>query len=93
MLKTCLSKLQISIYIYLLPKTHKGLCNAPGRPVISNCGTPTEKVSEFLDHQLQSIMKQGNSYIKDAGDFLEKLGAIGEIPRGAILETADVVGL
>ena len=38
-------------------------------------------------------MKQGNSYIKDAGDFLEKLRAIGEIPKGAILVTADVVGL
>ena len=45
--------------------------------------TPTEKVSEFLDHQLQPIMKQGNSYVKDTGDFLEKLRAIGEIPKGA----------
>ena len=53
--------------------------------------TPTEKVSEFLDHQLQPIMKQGNSYVKDTGDFLEKLRAIGEIPKGAILVTADVV--
>ena len=79
--------------LYLLPKIHKGLSNVPGRPVISNCGTPTEKVSEFLDHQLQPIMKQGNSYIKDTGDFLEKLRAIGEIPKGAILVTADVVGL
>ena len=55
--------------------------------------TPTEKVSEFLDHQLQPIMKQGNSYVKDTGDFLEKLRAIGEIPKGAILVTADVVRL
>ena len=38
-------------------------------------------------------MKQGNSYIKDTGSFLEKLRAIGEIPKGAILVTADVVGL
>ena len=52
-----------------------------------------QKVSEFLDHQLQLIMKQGNSYIKDTGDFLEKLRAIEEIPKGAILVTADVVGL
>ena len=34
--------------LYLLPKIHKCLENVPGRPVISNCGTPTEKVSEFL---------------------------------------------
>ena len=39
--------------LYLLPKIHKDLSNAPGHPVISNCGTPTEKVSEFFGHQLQ----------------------------------------
>ena len=38
-------------------------------------------------------MKQGNSYIKDTDDFLEKLRAIGEIPKRPILLTADVVGL
>ena len=38
-------------------------------------------------------MKQGNSYIKDTGDFLEKSRAIEEIPKGDILVTADVVGL
>ena len=31
--------------LYLLPKIHKRLSNVPGRPVISNCGTPTEKIS------------------------------------------------
>ena len=51
-----------------------------------------QKVSEFLDHQLQPIMKKGNSYIKDTGGFLEKLRAIGEIPKGVILVIADVVG-
>ena len=45
--------------LYVLPKIHKGLSNIPGCPVISNCGIPTE-VSEFLNHQLQPIMKQGN---------------------------------
>ena len=34
--------------MHLLPKIHKRLKHVPGRPVISNCGTPTEKVSEFL---------------------------------------------
>ena len=56
--------------LYLLPNIYKGLCKVPGRPVISNCGTPTEKVSEFLDHHLQPIMKQGESYIRDTGDVL-----------------------
>ena len=38
--------------MYLLPKIHKSLYDVPGRPAISNCGTLTEKVSEFLDNQL-----------------------------------------
>ena len=42
--------------LYLLPKIHKCLKNVPGRPIISNCGTPTEKVSEFLDHHLKPVM-------------------------------------
>ena len=46
-----------------LPKIHKRLDNVLGRPVISNCGTPTEKASEFLDHHLQPIMKSGVSFI------------------------------
>ena len=80
--------------LYLLPKIlHKGLCKVPGRPVICNCGTPSDKVSKFLDHHLQAIMKQGESYIRDTGNFLAKLKAAGEVPKGAILVTADVVGL
>ena len=37
--------------LYLLPKIHKRLENVPERPVISNCGIPAEKVSEFLYSQ------------------------------------------
>ena len=36
-------------------------------------------------------MKQGESYVKDTGDFLDKLKTVGEIPK--ILVTADMVGL
>ena len=44
--------------LYLLPKIHKRLFEVPGRPVISNCDTPIEKVSEFLDSKLQSVMQK-----------------------------------
>ena len=67
--------------------------NVPGRPVISNCGTPTEKVSEFLDSHLQPIMRKGLSYVKDSGDFISKIKRIGSVLENAILVTADVVGL
>ena len=65
----------------------------PGRPVISNCGTPTEKASEFLDHHLKPVMQSGWSYIKDSGDFLKKIKNVGNIPENVILVTADVVEL
>ena len=38
-------------------------------------------------------MKAGKSYIKDTGDFLQKLTNLGIIPSNAILVTANVVGL
>ena len=79
--------------MYLLPKIHKSLVNVPGRSVVSNCGTPTEKASEFLDHHLQPIMKSGTSYIKDTNDFLSKLKNLKKVPDNAKLVTADTVGL
>ena len=32
---------------------------ATGRPVISNCGIPTEKVSEYFKFYLKPLMKNG----------------------------------
>ena len=61
--------------------------------MISNCGTPTEMISEFLDRQLKSIMQMNWSYIKHSGDFIRKIKNLTDIPEGAILVTADVVGL
>ena len=79
--------------LYPLPKIHKILSSVPQRPVISNCGPATDKISEFLDHHWQPVMKEEKSYIKDRADFLDKLKDLGEIPEGAILVTADVAGL
>ena len=42
--------------LYFLLKIHKRLFNGPRRAVISNCGTPTEKASEFLDSHLKTTM-------------------------------------
>ena len=80
--------------LYLLTKIHKHLHNVPGRPVISNCGTPTEKASEFLDFHLNPLMQSGWSYIRDSiRDFINKMKIIGKVPEGSFLVTADVVGL
>ena len=78
--------------MYLLPKIHQRLFDVPGWPVISNPDTPTEKVSEFLDHHLKPVMQEGESYIKDTSDFLNKIKNVNAIPENAILVTADMVG-
>ena len=76
---------------YLLPKIHKKNC--PGRPVISGCNTPTEKISAFVDSQLKPLVSQIPSFVKDTNPFLNKLKAMGKFPDGAILLTIDIVGL
>ena len=77
--------------LYFLPKIHKRLSNIPGRPVISDCGTPTEKASEFSDHL--KPMRKGLSYIKNLGDFINKIWRMGSIPDNAILVTAEFTAL
>ena len=62
---------------------------SPGKPVISNCGIPAEKASEFLDNQLKEVMQCGWSYIKDSIDFVKKIKYLKNIPDNALLVTAD----
>ena len=76
-----------------LPKTHQRLANAPGRTVISDCGTPTKKVSEYLDFLLRPVVQDDWSYIRDIGDLLKKIKRLGKLLEGAILVTADVFGI
>ena len=65
----------------------------PGRPVISNGGTYTEKASEFVKFHLKPTMQNGWSYIRDWNDFINKIRNLGNIPIHSILVTADAVGL
>ena len=79
--------------MYLLPKIHKRLSDVAGRPVILNCGMATEKASEFLDYQLNPVMQNGTSYIRDSGHFLENIKNVSTLPENITLATDDVVGL
>ena len=63
------------------------------RPVISNCGSITEHISEYLDHHLNPFISFTRSYVKDTNHLLAKLAKLGSIPHGAFLYTADVVGI
>ena len=78
--------------LYFLLKIQKRLLNVPGRPVISNCGTPARKVSECLDFCLTPIMQNGWSYVKDSSDFKNKI-KLGKLSGNITLVIADVVAL
>ena len=77
--------------MYLLPKIHKTLSIIQGRPVISNCVTPPEKIPGVLDHQLQQVTKRGKLYVKNTNHVLEKLKQLEKVPPNAISVVADVV--
>ena len=78
---------------YLLPKIHKETRPPPGRPIISAIGSPTEKISEFLDFFLQPFPVTIPSYIKDTTHFLTMVNEIQTVPPGCLLATLDVVSL
>ena len=67
--------------------------NPPGRPIVSGIGTLTEYVSAFVDRELQPLLANIPSYIKDATDFLNKLSRFDNLPDNTILVTLDVTAL
>ena len=56
---------------YIFPIIHK--LNHPGRPIVLRIGTPTEKISAFVDYQLSPFMSRDwtPSYIKSTTNFLQ----------------------
>ena len=79
--------------MYLLPKIYKRFYDVPGRPIISNGGTATQKVPEFFDYHFKLVMTVGKFYFGDTGHFLQKLRQLSTLTCNAILVTADVVNL
>ena len=53
---------------YTLTKIHKP--TPVGRPIISGCDGPTERISAFVDRLIQPIAQKQDSYLKDTTDFL-----------------------
>ena len=76
---------------YMLPKIHKP--NNPGRPIVSGCDGPTEKLSAYVDSYIKPLAQRVNSYLQDTNQFLQKLNELGQIPANSFLATIDVVAL
>ena len=84
--------------IYMLPKIHKDpkSRNPPPRPICNSKNTPTEKISQWVDEQLQPLVKELPSYLQDDSDFLRKINELNQqekLPPGTLLVTLDIKSL
>ena len=61
--------------------------------MISNCGSLTEKCSEFLDHFLGKISCKMDGPILRILETVKKINNLDSIPENAIFVTVDVMGL
>ena len=77
---------------YMLPKIHKNTFPVPGRPIVSSCDRPTEKISMLLDIILQPYVFKTSSYIQDTNDFLYKISNI-KMNENDWIFTMDVMSL
>ena len=75
---------------YTLTKIHKP--KSVGRPIISGCEGPTEKISSFVDSLLQPISRQHKSYLKDTTDFINFIEET-KVSENTILVSMDVTSL
>ena len=73
--------------LYLLPKIHKRLHNVPGRPVISNCGTPTEALDDRENKQIptDNLLKMVKFALKN--NYFEFNGKIKKQLSGTAIGT------
>ena len=82
-------------HCYFLPKVHK---NTPpdrvfiGRPIVSNCGGPCEKIGEFIDFFLVPLVQKQPTYLRDTKDVIRKIEQL-KIPSHCLLVTIDCVGM
>ena len=76
--------------LYLLLKIHKP--GNPGRPIISACGGPTEKISAFVNSILKPFVYALPSHVKDTTHFLILIQDL-RIPTNHTLMAIDVSSL
>ena len=63
-----------------------------GRPVVLNCSSPLERVSELIDFYLLPAVRSQPTYLKDTGDTIRKVENI-QLPNDIILASFDVVSM
>ena len=75
---------------YTITKIHKPTIT--GRPIISGCDGPTERISFFVDTLLQPISKIQKSYLQDTTDFINVIENT-KVKKRTFLVSMDVTSL
>ncbi|NJL55909.1 hypothetical protein HC928_12490 [bacterium] len=94
----CASSTDRRRIIYVLPKIHKPRSKWPqptmpeGRPIVSDCGSESYRVSQFIDSFIRPISILHPSYLKDTYDFVSKIRNQ-RITQRSFLVTGDVTAL
>lgn len=83
-------------HIYILPKIHKDpeSWSVPykipsGRPIVSDVGSDSYKIAEYVDSFLAPLATKHPAYLRDTTDFLDKIRRV-QIPKTSFLVTLDV---
>ncbi|XP_072392054.1 uncharacterized protein [Diabrotica undecimpunctata] len=76
--------------LYGLPKVHKD--GLPLRPIVSSIGSPLQPLARFLAEKLQPYAEEADSYVKNAGHFIERIKDV-TLGPGHLLVSFDVVSL
>ena len=77
--------------IYFLPKIHKS--NNPGRPIVSACSCPTERISSYLDKIMAPIVRSLPSYVKDSQYALQIFRDFNFLGEDKLIFTMDITSL
>ncbi len=81
--------------LYHLAKVHKALTELGtfnSRPIISGCGTPNERISEFLEFFQRPLALLQSTNVRDTTDLLCRLESL-IIPKNAILLVGDILSM
>ena len=77
-------------------KKHEHMKPPPVRPITSGSGSLTEGIATFVEHHIQNISTNHETYIQDTPDFLRMINKINGGPKlgkQVVLATLDVEGL
>ena len=84
---------------YLLPKIHKppeswstAHVIPPGRPIVSDCGSESHRIAEYVDYYINPLSHSHPSYVKDTYSFVNSLRTL-SFPPNSFLFTVDVDSL